>query len=97
LSGKLKYPAPSYDPHYRGQVIGGACWDLKGKGGMTTSYVNQLVYESVTGMQTEEQFGDFMDQLLEADEYNSGDQDIYNGTPNQNLVFNKTRKMVLTK
>ena len=87
---KVKYysPGPPYDDlhegHTRGIIIGGACWDLGQKSGMTLNYVNALVYEAVVNMGYEETFGDFMDEILSADD---NDGNIFNGTPHDDQIL----------
>jgi len=83
LDTKLKYPG-SGGPHTRGQIIGGACWDLGNKSGMSHNSVNALVFEAITNMEYEETFGDFMDEVLNADD---DDGNIFNGTPHDNQIF----------
>jgi len=83
LDTKMKYPG-SGGAHTRGQIIGGACWDLGSKSGMSLNYVNGLVYESVTNIGYEETFGDFMDEMLSADD---NDGNIFNGTPHDDQIF----------
>ncbi len=83
LDTKMKYPG-SGGAHTRGQIIGGACWDLGNKSGMSHNSVNALVYEAITNMGFEETFGDFMDEILNADD---DDGNIFNGTPHDNQIF----------
>ena len=87
LDGKIKYfpPAPPYDDqhkgHFRGQIIGGACWDLLN----SLAGVDNLVYDVVDNyLGIDPTFGEFMDCILEADD---NDGNIFNGTPNQNAIF----------
>jgi hypothetical protein len=82
LDTKMKYPG-SGGAHTRGQIIGGACWDLANKSGMSLNYVNALVYEAVTNLNSEETFGDFMDEILSADD---NDGNIFNGTPHDDQI-----------
>jgi len=91
LNNKLKYsPPPSGPPydeedkaHYRGQIIGGACWDLRGYIG--TDIVDDLVYDVVdnyTGWL--DTFGNFMDDIFLSDDDNGN---IYDGTPHDDEIF----------
>ena len=82
LDTKMKYPG-SGGAHTRGQIIGGACWDLGHKSGMTLNDVNGLVYEAVSNIGYEETFGDFMDEILSADD---NDGNIFNGTPHVSQI-----------
>jgi hypothetical protein len=79
----MKYPG-SGGAHTRGQIIGGACWDLRTKSGMSSNLVNALAYESITNMLFEETFGDFMDEMFSADD---DDANIFNGTPHDDQLF----------
>jgi hypothetical protein len=83
LDTKMKYPG-SGGAHTRGQIIGGACWDLGLKSGMSHTSVNALVYEAIVNMGYEETFGDFMDEILSADD---NDGNIFNGTPHDDQIL----------
>jgi len=82
LDTKMKYPG-SGESHIRGQIIGGACWDLGNKSGMSHNYVNALVYEAIHNLEYEETFGDLMDEILSADD---DDGNIFNGTPHDEQI-----------
>ncbi len=89
LDTKIKYypPGPpnddTHESHTRGQIVGGACWDLSHKSDMSLNYVNALVYEAIVNMGFEETFGDFMDEILSADD---NDGNIFNGTPHDDQI-----------
>jgi parallel beta-helix repeat protein len=89
LDTKMKYSPPGppndiyHEGHYRGQIIGGACWDLKGYIG--NALVDDLVYDVVdnyTGYL--DRLGDFMDNIFLSDDDNGN---IYDGTPHDNEIF----------
>ncbi|HPG41827.1 MAG TPA: T9SS type A sorting domain-containing protein [bacterium] len=83
LNDHKKYTYPPYDPHFRGPIIGGACWDLRTSLG--GDFVDNLVYELFTTYLSHgSTFGDFMDYLLEADD---NDDNIMNGTPHAQQIF----------
>ena len=56
LGTKIKYypPGPpndaSHEGHTRGQIIGGACWDLRNKSGVGVNYANGKVYQVIAGL-----------------------------------------------
>jgi len=80
----MKYPSLAETYHSRGQIVGGALWDLAHKSGMSLSYVNDLVYDVAEIIETNEYMGTFMDLLIEADD---NDGNIWNGTPHQGQIF----------
>lgn len=82
LDTKMKYPG-SGGAHTRGQILGGVCWDLAHKSGMSLNYVNELVYEAVANMGFEETFRDFFDEIISADD---NDGNIFNGTPHDDQI-----------
>lgn len=69
---------PANDKYYNGQVIGGACWDIRNSLGQGTT--QQIVFKALQLVPKARNFQDFLENLLLADVL------LYNGS-NRNTIL----------
>jgi len=83
LSNSYSWDSQADDcPHWNGQVIGGACWDLRQDLG--ASYVNELVFDALDmPSHRAYNFEDFALNICVADD---DDGNLYNGCPHYNNI-----------
>jgi len=74
------------DYDWNGQVIGGACWDVRST--VTAINVDLLVFNTL--LQNPHSFSQFLDCMLEEDDdpLFGGNNNILNGTPHDNQICN---------
>ncbi len=65
LQNNLRYPGPSTEPHTRGLIWGGACWDLRNRIGPETA--DFLVFASIPLWPAAPTFKDAKDAILSVD------------------------------
>jgi len=69
--------------HWNGQVIGGACWDLR-QSGIGSSYANELVFDALEMTTHAYDFEDFAVNIAIADD---DDADLDNSVPHYDEIY----------